>query len=274
MSFAILTDTTKCTGCERCVDACVEQNQLGPDIRFRWREDDGLSGSRYCSVRLAPTGQPVRLQCRHCLEPACVSVCPVGALTKTDAGPVIYDRDICMGCRYCMMACPYRIPRYMWERSVPYISKCTMCFDAIDRGEIEQPACTAACPENATLFFRSRDEALTEARRRMAANPGTYFENRIWGEHEVGGTSVLYISDIDLEFLAGDPPKPLGDEPMPRVTERILSTVPGTFVTVCVVMGGTYALLKRRDRVMAEERDARSAVDRTETTDRQDGDWS
>jgi formate dehydrogenase iron-sulfur subunit len=253
MSFAILTDTTKCTGCERCVDACVEQNKLGPDVRYRWREDDGLNGSRFCSVVRASTGEPVRLQCRHCLEPACVSVCPVAALSKTDAGPVIYDRDICMGCRYCMMACPYKIPRYMWERSVPYISKCTMCFAAMSRGEIEQPACTAACPEHAAVFFRSRDEALDEARGRMAEHPGSYFENRVWGEHQVGGTSVLYISDIDLGFLAGDTPKPLGDEPMPHVTERILSTVPGTFLTVCVVMGGIYAFLSRRDRVMVAE---------------------
>ncbi|MGD8439175.1 MAG: 4Fe-4S binding protein [Holophagae bacterium] len=253
MSFAILTDTTKCTGCERCVDACVEQNKLGPDIRYRWREDDGLNGARYCSVIRAATGEPVRLQCRHCLEPACVSVCPVGALSKTDAGPVVYDRDICMGCRYCMMACPYKIPRYMWERNVPYISKCTMCFEAIDRGDIEQPACTSACPEDATVFFRSRDEALAEARRRMSERPEGYLENRIWGEHQVGGTSVLYISDIDLGFLAGHPAKPLGDEPMPRYTQRILSTVPGTFLSVCVVMGATYAFLRRRDRVMAEE---------------------
>lgn len=258
MSYAILTDTTRCTGCERCVDACVEVNHLGADVRYPWREADGLNGARYCSVVRAPTGQPVRLQCRHCEHPACVSVCPVGALEKTDAGPVVYNRDICMGCRYCMMACPYMIPRYMWEESVPYISKCTMCWEAMQRGEIDQPACTAACPEKATVFFTSREEALAEARRRIAENPGRYFEDRVWGEHEVGGTSVLYLSDADLSFLSGQGPKPLGDEPYPHATEQILATVPGTFVGVCALMGGTYMFLKRRDRVMAEERGIRA----------------
>jgi formate dehydrogenase iron-sulfur subunit len=158
-----------------------------------------------------------------------------------------------MGCRYCMMACPYQIPRYMWEENVPYISKCTMCYEAMRRGEIEQPACTEACPEKATVFFRSRRDAIAEARRRMSDNPGLYFGDRIWGEHEVGGTSVLTISDIDLDLLAAPGGRKLGDEPLPLYTERILSTVPGTFLSVCAVMAGTYLFLKRRDRVMAEE---------------------
>jgi formate dehydrogenase iron-sulfur subunit len=253
MSFAILTDTTRCTGCDRCVEACVEINHLGPDLRYPWRQADGLSGARYCSIVSAPGNRWIRLQCRHCLEPACVAACPVGALHKTDDGPVVYDRDICMGCRYCMMACPYQIPRYMWEENVPYVSKCTMCYDAMSRGEIDQPACTKACPENATMFFRSRRDALAEARRRISDNPGLYLAGRIWGEHEVGGASVLYISDVDLASLGGRGPRELGDEPLPLYTERILSTVPATFMSVCAVMAGTYLFLKRRDRVMAEE---------------------
>jgi formate dehydrogenase iron-sulfur subunit len=253
MSFAILTDTTRCTGCERCVDACVEVNRLDEDVRYRWRQPDGLSGHRYCSVVQIDAYHWVRKQCRHCLEPACVAACPVGALHRTEDGPIVYDRDICMGCRYCMMACPYQIPRYMWEQTVPYISKCTMCWEAMRRGEIEQPACTEACPEQATQFFTSREQALAEARRRIAAHPGRYFEDRIWGEHEVGGTSVVYISDIDLGILAGHRHRPLGDEPFPHFTERIMTTVPTTFVAVTAAMAGTYAFIKRRDRVMAEE---------------------
>jgi formate dehydrogenase iron-sulfur subunit len=255
MSFAILTDTTRCTGCERCVDACVEVNHLGQDVRYRWREADGLNGARYCSVVQMDAYHWVRKQCRHCLVPACATACPVGALHKTEEGPVVYDRDICMGCRYCMMACPYEIPRYMWEETVPYISKCTMCYEAMQRGEIEQPACTEACEEQATTFFTSREEALAEARRRIAANPGHYFEDRIWGEHEVGGSAVIYISDIDLDFLAGQRYKPLGDEPFPHFTEQIMSTVPTTFVAVTAAMAGTYLFIRRRDRVMAEEQE-------------------
>jgi formate dehydrogenase iron-sulfur subunit len=254
MSWAILTDTTRCTGCSRCVDACVEINRLGEDIRYRWRQPDGLNGNRFCSVLQIDVYHWVRKQCRHCLVPACVAVCPVGALHTTPEGPVVYDREICMGCRYCMMACPYQIPRYMWEETVPYISKCTMCHEAIERGEISQPACTEACPEQASLFFTSRALALAEARRRIAANPGLYFEDRIWGEHEVGGSSVLYLSDIDLGLLAGRHPKPLGDAPFPHATDRIMATVPTTFVTVTAAMAATYLFIRRRDRVMAEER--------------------
>jgi formate dehydrogenase iron-sulfur subunit len=152
-----------------------------------------------------------------------------------------------------MMACPYEIPRYMWEESVPYISKCTMCWEAMQRGEIDQPACTEACSEEATIFFTSREQALAEARRRIAVHPGLYYEDRIWGEHEVGGSSVIYLSDINLDFLAGQRYKPLGDEPFPHYTERIMNTVPTTFVAVTAAMAGTYLFIKRRDRVMAEE---------------------
>ena len=131
-----------------------------------------------------------------------MSACLVKAFTRESTGPVVYEAWNCIGCRYCMMACPYEIPRYMWEETVPYISKCTMCYEAMQRGEIEQPACTEACPEQATTFFTTREEALAEAHRRIAANPGLYYQDRIWGEHEVGGSSVLYMSDIDLGFKA------------------------------------------------------------------------
>jgi formate dehydrogenase iron-sulfur subunit len=170
-----------------------------------------------------------------------------------------------------MMACPYEIPRYMWEEAVPYVSKCTMCYEAIQRGEIEQPACTKACPEEATQFFASRDAARAEARRRIAANPGLYFEDRIWGEHEVGGTSVLYLSDLDLDFLAGHHAKPLGNEPFPHATERIMATVPTTFVAVSAVMAGTYLFVKRRDRVMAEEHGTQTPEQISDRDDPPDG---
>jgi formate dehydrogenase iron-sulfur subunit len=271
MSFAILTDTTRCTGCERCVDACVEANHLGKDIHYRWREADGLSGARYCSVVQVDAYHWVRKQCRHCLVPACVAACPVGALHKTEEGPVVYDREICMGCRYCMMACPYEIPRYMWEEAVPYVSKCTMCYEAMRRGEIQQPACTEACPEQATTFFTSREQALAEAHRRINDNPGLYYEDRIWGEHQVGGSSVIYISDIDLGFLAGQGYKPLGDEPFPHFTERIMATVPTTFVAVTVAMAGTYLFIKRRDRVMAEEADQQQDLHEFADSDHDEG---
>ena len=158
-----------------------------------------------------------------------------------------------MGCRYCMMACPFGIPRYEWDSAIPHIRKCTLCYDAMARGEIEQPACTAACPEHATVFFEDRDHALREAHRRIAENPGKYFEDRIWGEHEVGGTSVLYLSSMDLSSVLWHSFKPLGDEPLPERTERIMVTVPPTFFGVCAVMAGTYWVINRRRRLMDGE---------------------
>ena len=107
-SVAILTDTTRCTGCEKCVDACKKENDLGRDHPWRGQGSiNALSSSRYCTVLARPGEHYVRQQCRHCLEPACVSACLVGAMQKSPEGPVIYDADRCMGCRYCLAACPF-----------------------------------------------------------------------------------------------------------------------------------------------------------------------
>jgi formate dehydrogenase iron-sulfur subunit len=128
-----------------------------------------------------------------------------------------------------------------------------MCYEAMERGELDQPACTKACPEQATVFFSSRDEALAEARRRIAASPGTYFEDRIWGEHQVGGTAVLYLSDVSLDSLSWQHPSRIGSEPLPHSTERILATVPWTFGGVCALMAGTFWFIRRRQEVTEAE---------------------
>ncbi|MEW5946168.1 MAG: 4Fe-4S dicluster domain-containing protein, partial [bacterium] len=191
---AILTDVTKCIGCEKCVEACKTANNLGPDVPLRDANPDGLSATRWTSIISMPGKRYVRKHCRHCLEPACVSACPVGALRKTKEGPVIYDAGRCIGCRYCMMACPYGVPRYDWASAVPYVRKCVMCYPRLREGL--QPACTEACPREATVFG-SRDDLIEEARGRIRDNPGRYIK-RVFGERDVGGTSVLYVSDIAL----------------------------------------------------------------------------
>ena len=238
---AILTDTTKCVGCEKCVAACKEVNGLPEDVPFRWRLEDGLSSTRWTTIVRRPAGVFVRKQCRHCLQPACVSACPVGALHTTKNGPVIYDAGKCLGCRYCMMACPFGIPRYEWESPVPYVRKCTMCFERQKLGE--QPGCTQACPTKATIFGE-RDELLAEARRRIAAEPAEYVD-RVFGEHEVGGTSVLYVSSIDLGFLHVG--RDLGDAPLPATTATAMGAVPFVFVGMGVLMGGLSWIIGRRN---------------------------
>jgi formate dehydrogenase iron-sulfur subunit len=161
-------------------------------------------------------------------------------------GSVTYDDERCIGCRYCMMACPYGIPRYDWQAAVPYIRKCDLCSDRLAVGK--EPACTEACPEKATIFG-SRDELLEEAHRRITANPGKY-QHRVFGETEVGGTSVLYVSDIPLDFLAWK--SDLGDEPLPTLTLAALSKVPPLILGVGGLMAGVFWITGRRIKLAAE----------------------
>ncbi|MGM0668347.1 MAG: 4Fe-4S dicluster domain-containing protein, partial [Gemmatimonadota bacterium] len=175
MSAAILIDITRCVGCEECVLACKEENDLGPDrLRPGQEAVDGLSATRYSTILRKPDDHFIRQQCRHCLEPACVSACLVGAMQKTPEGAVIYDSELCMGCRYCLVACPYGIPRYEWDEAAPLVRKCHLCYHRITEGR--EPACVEACPEDA-LLFGDRDELLQEAHRRIDQNPGRYMDH-------------------------------------------------------------------------------------------------
>ena len=247
-SPAILIDTTRCVGCELCVAACKEENGLGKDRPWRGQAAiDSLSATRNNTVHRRPDSSFVVQQCRHCLEPACASACLVGAMQKTPEGPVIYDADKCIGCRYCLLACPYGIPRYDWDTAVPVVHKCTMCYHRLQEGGI--PACVEACPQQATMFG-SREDLLSEARRRMADNPGRY-TSRIYGEHEVGGTSVLYITDTSLAFLAYKPD--LGNQPLPALTWQSLKKVPPVVLGVGALMGAVYWTVNRRMRLALEK---------------------
>jgi len=242
MSFAILNDLTKCIGCRACVLACGEINGLpaaSPDAK--------LSATTWTAVERR-AGLNVRRQCMHCLEPACVSVCPVGALQKTSQGPVVYDESRCMGCRYCMLACPFGMPKYEWSELVPGVRKCGMCFDrAVSHGE--QPACTAACPYGATQFGE-RDALVAEARRRIAENPGRYVD-KVYGERDAGGTSVLYLSSVPFEQLGF--PSALNGDPYPRLTWEILSKLPNVVGVAAVALFGIHWITRRREDVARAE---------------------
>jgi formate dehydrogenase iron-sulfur subunit len=253
--YAILTDTTLCTGCETCVQACKSTYHLGRDRAWRWKQRvDALSSTRFTTILHRPGNKFVRQQCRHCLEPACVSACIVAALQKEpETGAVTYDEGRCMGCRYCMMACPYGIPRYSWENTVPLVRKCILCHDRISAGK--QPACTEACPYGATIFG-TRAEMIAEANKRIAATPARYYtppdadEPQLCGIDEVGGVSVLYLSDISLDFLGWRPE--LGKESLPALTWEALSKVPPVVVGVAAAMGGVYWIIGRRMKLAAE----------------------
>jgi formate dehydrogenase iron-sulfur subunit len=245
---AILFDATKCRGCERCVAACVEFNGKDPEAAARDRAvtRDGLSANRLVSVLPMQEGRFIRLSCMHCLEPSCVAACLVGGLTKTEDGPVVYDPDKCIGCRYCMLACPFHIPRYEWDKTQPLMSKCSMCFDRLLEGE--HPACVEACPNDA-MSFGERDELLRQAHSTIKRHPGRYLD-RVWGESEFGGTSVLFISDVDLA-AAGWPRQ--SSDSIPSLTDPLIHKTP--FIGLGVALGcwGLGAIIRRRNLLMHGE---------------------
>jgi formate dehydrogenase iron-sulfur subunit len=204
-------------------------------------------------------GRFVRQLCMHCEQPTCASVCPVGALTKTSAGPVVYDESKCMGCRYCMQACPFNVPRYEWDSAAPRVRKCTLCADRVAEGL--PTACATVCPTGATKFG-DRDALAQEARARIRDNPGKYIDH-IYGFEEVGGTSVLILSDVPMEAL-GYPVK-LDTKPLPLLTWNVLQKIPNLVTVGGVLMGGIWWITNRRNEVRRAER----AAERRAESDRQ-----
>lgn len=253
--YVMLNDLTKCIGCRACQVACKEWNQLEYDRTYFSNTRDNpvrLASNTYTQVeyKYLPDSDPSlperwfyrRHMCMHCEEAACVSACPVGALVKTDEGPVIYDEWKCIGCRYCMLGCPFSIPKYEWDNWNPGIRKCTMCFDRV--GANEEPACSKACLTDA-IIFGEREEILTDARNRIAADPAKY-QNYVYGEKDVGGTSVLFLSTKEIPLENFGFRTDLGEEPYPSYTWASLSKVPYVAVVVAVLMSIIYFITHRR----------------------------
>jgi formate dehydrogenase iron-sulfur subunit len=242
---AILIDVTQCTGCERCVAACVDENGLDAAAADAVRATvrDGLSADRLSSVLAVDRGRFARKSCMHCLEPSCVEACLVGGLTKTPQGPVVYDPDKCIGCRYCMLACPFQVPRYEWRETVPFVKKCNMCAHRIEKGK--PPACVEACPQGA-LAFGEREEMLNVAHERIKT-PG--YLPRVWGEEEFGGTSVLYVSDTDLAPLGWPADEAV---PIPTLTRPLITKTPIIGLGVAAGLLGLHWIVQRRMKLMNE----------------------
>ncbi len=253
----MLTDITRCFGCRRCEEACNKANNLpAPETSFedksvfdRERRTDAKTYTvvnRYANPK---TGEPIycKVQCNHCIEPACVSACLVGALKKSPEGPVTYNENVCIGCRYCMTACPFYIPAFEYfDASSPAIQKCFMCYDRISEGKV--PACATECPVEA-ITFGKRSELLKLARDRIRNKPEKYIDY-IYGEHEVGGTDWLYISSVPFEELGF--PRDLETTPYPELTREFLSVVPLVLITCPALLGGFYLFSKRREQMAKE----------------------
>jgi formate dehydrogenase iron-sulfur subunit len=236
----MLVDITLCAGCNACQEACKTQNKL-PEGK-----EDSLSPTAYTALEVHGETS-VRRMCQHCETPTCVSVCPVGAFTKTAEGPVLYDENKCIGCRYCMQACPFQVPRYEWTSTKPRVQKCRFCYERIHEGL--QPACAEACPTGATKFG-NRDDLIREAHERIKAEPGKYV-NRVYGEQEVGGTTILYLSSIPFEQLGFK--TELLNAPLPELTWNALSKIPNVVTVGSVFLYGIYWITSRRDEVQRAE---------------------
>jgi Fe-S-cluster-containing dehydrogenase component len=252
--LGVLVDTTKCLGCRSCEVACAEANRLpeprdvGEDAVFAERRT--TAPDAFTVVNKARGGGEDRFaksQCLHCLVPACASACPVKALDKTEAGPVVYHEDRCIGCRYCMIACPFDVPKYQYDQSVPYVRKCTMCPGRLAAGK--PPACVEACPAGA-LTFGPREELLAEAKRRVYA-PGSRYVPEIFGEHEAGGTSWMVIADRPLTDFGL--PSGVGDRPLFETTSGALGAVPFVMTLWPPLLMGLYTASRRRNEVAAAE---------------------
>ena len=256
---AILYDNTKCVGCGACMMACREQNHL-PET-----DAADLTDKQFTVVKTAmgKDGEVhYRRLCMHCQDPTCASVCPVGALHKTAAGPVVYNAEICLGCRYCVQACPFSIPKYEWTALAPRVRKCNFCADRLAQGKIN--ACAEACPYGATIAGE-REALLNEARARLAAEPGKYLP-KIYGEHDAGGTSVLVLSSIP--FAAMGLPENLPAEAMPLLTFRVLSKIPPIVAVGASVLTGLWWLTRRKVAVARAEAQEARAEARDEVRER------
>jgi formate dehydrogenase iron-sulfur subunit len=246
MSKGILYDSTLCIGCKMCEKACAEQNGLPYNDAIAAEEKQS---EHKFTVVLTENDKFMRRLCMHCDEPACASVCPVGAFHKTSEGPVVYDVWKCIGCRYCMVACAFAQPKYEWGSLNPRVRKCIMCPDRIKAGK--QTACAEACPTGATKFGE-RDDLLKEAQERIRQNPSNYVSH-IYGQDEVGGTSVLLLSAVPFEQFGYPSISKIGDKALPELTGRVMSKVPDFIPLWALVLGGLYWLAHRKDEVAAAE---------------------
>ena len=257
MAKGVLVDLTKCIGCRGCQIACKGWNELSVQktvMAGDLTNPPRLSASCYTHIRFqedekegGPVWSFVKDQCLHCKNPACASACPVGALKKTEKGPVTYTFDRCIGCRYCMLACPFYVPKYEWEKAVPWIRKCTFCSERIAADLV--PACIKTCPTGAMIFGES-DAMLKEGRERIAANPGTYVDH-IYGETEAGGTSWMYLSAIPFESLGFNTRIPAKE--LPDLTWAYISKIPAVIGVVLVAGAATWAITRRNQNMDKEE---------------------
>ncbi len=276
-ALGLLYDGTLCIGCRACIKACKDANGMDPEFNAVFEGSDDaywdapldISGKTLNIIKAYRDGTGLnkdqvedgyaftKVSCYHCVDPSCVSACPVSAMTKdTMTGIVSYNVDACIGCRYCVAACPFNVPRFTFESAYPRITKCQLCAHRIPEGNYA--ACAEVCPTGATLYGPVVD-LVAEIERRRALEPGTqtefprghihsddtfvakssHYVDHVWGEKEIGGTQVLHLSGVPFELL--DKPN-LPDEPPARVAETLQHTIYNAMIAPIVFLVGLVAL--------------------------------
>ena len=262
-AMGMLYDTTRCIGCKACMFACQQANDLEPQ-----RSPDGLhlapvdlDGRTKNVIKLyQEEGRRsyIKAQCMHCVDPACAGACMLGSLHKDEqTGIVGYDPQYCVGCRYCQMACPFNVAKFEFDKAAPKIVKCELCRHRVQGAKLEKdaqgfsryakdhgPACCEVCPREAVIYG-TREELLAEAQRRVAEAPGKYFEDRVYGEHEGGGTQVLHLSHVPFDKV-GLPMLPT--EGVPTVAYTVQEGLYKGFIAPVALYGVLAAVMLRNRR--------------------------
>ena len=242
--YGFLIDASRCIDCRACLVACSVQNDVPMEHTRIWINETGVVGEFPDLKRYSAP-----FHCMHCIDPSCVSACTVGALQQNEEGIVVYDNERCIGCRYCMYACPFEVPNFEWDKQLSLIVKCDLCVSRLEEGG--EPACAATCPTDA-IQFGSREDMLNLAHARIEAEPDRYIDH-VYGEHENGGTSTFYISPVPFEELGF--PAAQGEESPAHFNRLVTHGTPTVAAGVAIGMTGIYLAIERqgRDNKIAEE---------------------
>jgi formate dehydrogenase beta subunit len=246
-AVGLLYDATLCIGCKACVVGCKQAGDLPPDIltygEGLYDAPDGLNASTRNIIQLAKLegGDTayVKKQCMHCIDPACVNACMMGALAKREFGIVSWEDSKCIGCRYCQVACPFNVPTFEWSKKAPKIVKCELCRERL--AEDKLPACVESCPRGAVIFGK-RTDLLTEAHRRIDEKPDIYYP-KVYGERDLGGTQVLYLSHVEFEKLGF---RFQQEESVPHLQQSVQQGMYLGVVAPLALIGGFLAAVRSR----------------------------
>lgn len=256
--MGVIVDLTRCVGCRSCEAACnKEQGLPEPELPFddfsvfdirhhgQKRRTDETAYTIVNRYDVPEIDHPLfrKVQCNHCEEPACLTSCFVNAYTKTPEGAVIYNAKVCVGCRTCMVACPFYIPTFKYSSAFnPRIMKCIFCYDTRLK-EGKAPACVEACPQEA-LTFGKRTDCIDIGRQRIRENPEKYVDH-IYGEHEVGGTAWMYLSSVPFNKVGFDTHLP--NEPILNSVKGFLAIVPMVLTIWPGLFVGFHLLATRKE---------------------------